>query len=138
MDRHWPGLLVVGVLVSLATTAGPTSGDDVLDTPHDPDRPVKVDEPSEAEIRDLLVQQSIGRYTGTCACPYHSKWNDRLFEFPNPFRHHPTVRCGGDSEYLRPGGPTVFCYPGDVPAELVEDYRERLRATFLTETTPQF
>jgi len=116
----------------------PVSAGDVLDAPSDFDRRARVDEPSEAEIRDLLVQQSIERYTGACACPYHRKWNETLFLFPNEFRQHPTVRCGDDSEYIRPGGPTVFCYPADVPADLVEEYREHLRATFLSEPMPRF
>lgn len=116
----------------------PVSAGDILDAPSDFDRPAQIDEPTDAELRDLLVQQSIARYTGACACPYHRKWNETLFMFPNAFRQYPTVRCGDDSEYIRPGGPTVFCYPADVPAELVEEYREHLRATFLTEPTPRF
>lgn len=130
------GLVVIGVVLAGALTPGFAA--DVLDTPTDPDRLPQSNEPTDAEIRDLLVQQSIERYTGVCACPYHSKWNDTLFVFPNEFRQHPTVRCGNDSEYVRPGGPTVYCYPADVPAEMVEAYREHLRATFLTEPMPQF
>jgi hypothetical protein len=50
-------------------------------------------------------------------------------------------KCGDSSGYIRLGGPTLICNPSDVPAELVQDYRERqenLRSTFLTEPTPQF
>ena len=110
---------------------------DVLRTPANPETE-NLDEPSDAEIRELLVQDSIERYTGTCACPYHQKWNEKLFRFPNNFRDHPTVKCGTDSEYIRPGGPTVLCYGSDVPAEMVEAYREHLRSTFLTEPLPKF
>ena len=95
-------------------------------------------EPGDADIRRILVKESIDRYTGSCACPYSRKFNEKLFRFPNQFRDHPMVRCGEDSEYIRPGGPTVFCYPSDVPIEMVEAYREHLRSTFLTEPQPKF
>lgn len=129
---------VAATLILLAGLAGSSLYADVLKTPGDADPQATIDEPSDAEIRDLLVQDSIARYTGSCACPYHRKWNEKLFQFPNIFHKYPTVRCGTDSEYIRPGGPTVFCYGSDVPAELVEDYREHLRSTFLTEPMPQF
>lgn len=96
------------------------------------------DEPTDAEIRDQLVQDSIARYTGSCACPYHDKWNEKLFRSPNNFRDHPTRKCGSDSEYVRPGGTTVFCYGSDVPAELIAARREHLQSTFLTEPQPKF
>ena len=126
------------MLVLLAGTAGHTLYADGLQTTPDPDIPTEVDEPTDAEIRDLLVKESINRYTGPCACPYHQKFNEKLFRFPNNFRDHPMVRCGTDSAYVRPGGPAVMCYGSDVPAELVEAYRERLKATFLTEPLPKF
>ena len=131
------------ILVSLAGAvwlALPTDvlkAQDVLLSPST-DPAVEDDEPSDAEIRGLLVQESIIRYTGSCACPYHRKWNEKIFRFPNNFRNHPTVRCGNSSEYIRPGGPTVFCYGYDVPVEMVEAYREHLRSTFLTEPLPKF
>ncbi|MDH3739219.1 MAG: hypothetical protein OER92_08485 [Alphaproteobacteria bacterium] len=112
-------------------------GADVHGTPTQPET-LGIDEPTDAEIRELLVRDSINRYTGACACPYHRKWNEKLFRFPNKFRTHPTVRCGNDSEYIRPGGPTVMCYGSDVPAGMVEAYREHLRSTFLTEPLPKF
>lgn len=129
---------MAAALVLLAGLAGPSLYADVLQSSDDAKPQATVEEPSDAEIRELLVQDSITRYTGTCACPYHRKWNEKLFRFPNKFRNYPTVRCGTDSEYIRPGGPTVFCYGSDVPAQLVEAYREHLRSTFLTEPLPQF
>lgn len=129
---------VATTLVLLAGAAAHTLYADVLQTPVDPETQTSIDEPTDAEIRDLLVQDSIERYTGNCACPYHRKWNEKLFRFPNNFRNHPTVKCGTSSEYIRPGGPTVLCFGSDVPAEMVEAYREHLRSTFLTEPQPQF
>ena len=125
------------MLVLVASAAVHGLNADVLRTPVEPGSEI-IDEPSDAEIRDLLVQDSIKRYTGACACPYHRKWNDKLFRFPNKFRDHPTVKCGTDSEYIRPGGPTVMCYGSDVTTEMVEAYREHLRSTFLTEPLPKF
>ena len=125
------------MLVLVASAAVHGLNADVLRTPVEPGFEI-IDEPSDAEIRDLLVQDSINRYTGACACPYHRKWNEKLFRFPNNFRDHPTVKCGTDSEYVRPGGPTVMCYGSDVTTEMVEAYREHLRSTFLTEPLPKF
>ena len=125
-------------LVILAGVAGPSLLADPVRSPPEPNSRTGPNEPSEAAVRDILVQQSIDRYSGACACPYHQKFNEKLFRFPNSFRDHPTVRCGGDSEYIRPGGPTVFCYGSDVPLAMVEAYREHLRSTFLTEPQPQF
>ena len=125
------------MLVLIAGTTVHGLNADVLRTPVEPGSEV-VEEPSDAEIRDLLVQDSINRYTGNCACPYHQKWNEKLFRFPNSFRDHPTVKCGTNSEYIRPGGPTVLCYGSDVTAEMVNAYREHLRSTFLTEPLPKF
>ena len=133
------GALAAALLVLAAGVAGHSLAADVLQTPTESGPQADIDEPSDAEIRDILVQESIDRYTGPCACPYHQKWNRRLFEFPNRFRNrYPTVKCGDDSEYIRPGGPTVFCYGSDVPAEMVEAHREHLRSTFLTEPAPKF
>lgn len=125
-------------LLILAIAAGSTLYAQSLPPPPGSETQTAPDEPSDAEIRDIIVKESIERYTGSCACPYHRKWNEKLFRFPNQFRDHPTVRCGDDSEYVRPGGPTVFCYPYDVPPEMVEAYREHLRSTFLTEPQPKF
>lgn len=135
-------------LVLLAGSVGPSLYADVLQSPAEAVPQIDTEEPSDAEIRELLVQESIARYSvgrstddsniGTCACPYHQKWNEKLFWFPNNFRNYPTIRCGTDSEYVRPGGPTVFCYGSDVPAEMVDAYREHLRSTFLTEPLPRF
>ncbi|NQU57949.1 MAG: hypothetical protein HQ513_12005, partial [Rhodospirillales bacterium] len=107
-------------LVLLTGLAGPSLYADVLQSPDDAEPQAIIEELSDAEIRELLVQDSIDRYSGghntgdsnigSCACPYHQKWNEKLFWFPNNFRNYPTVRCGTDSEYIRPGGPTVFCY----------------------------
>ena len=126
------------LLILLAGAAGHALYAEVLQAPAEPGPQSDTEKPTDADIRDLLVKDSITRYTGSCACPYHRKWNEKLFIFPNNFRNHPTIRCGINSEYIRPGGPTVFCYGSDVPLEMVEAYREHLRSTFLTEPPPKF
>ena len=133
------GAFAATILLLAAGVAGHSLAADVLRPPADSESQTTTDEPSDADIRDLLVKESIDRYTGRCACPYHRKFNERLFEFSNRFRsRYPMVKCGDSSEYIRPGGPTVFCYGSDVPAEMVEAYHQHLRSTFLTEPQPQF
>ena len=129
---------LIAALAMLASAGGHNLYADVLKSPAENDPQAATEELTDSQIREVLVQDSIGRYTGSCACPYHQKWNERLFRFPNNFRDHPTIKCGNESEYVRPGGPTVFCYNSDVPLEMVEAYREHLRSTFLTEPRTQF
>ncbi len=65
--------------------------------------------PSDAEIKRVLIQQSIARYSGSCPCPYNVDRGGR--------------RCGGRSAYSRPGGYAPLCYESDVTQEMVERYR---------------
>ena len=64
---------------------------------------------SDAEIRRILVRQSIARYSGSCPCPYNTDRAGR--------------RCGRRSAYSKPGGASPLCYPGDVSDRAVEGYR---------------
>ena len=64
-----------------------------------------------AEIRSILIRQSIARYSGSCPCPYNSDRAGR--------------RCGRRSAYSRPGGASPLCYPSDVSDGAVEAYRRR-------------
>ena len=66
---------------------------------------------TDAEIRQLLINQSIARYSGSCPCPYNTDRGGR--------------RCGGRSAYSRPGGASPLCYPTDVSDAAVEAYRAR-------------
>lgn len=63
----------------------------------------------DAQIREILVEQSIRSYSGNCPCPYNSASNGS--------------RCGGRSAYSRPGGASPLCYAEDVTAEMVRRYR---------------
>lgn len=68
---------------------------------------------SDAEIRQILVRQSISRYSGSCPCPYN--------------RDRAGRSCGRRSAYSRPGGASPLCYPGDVSDAAVAAYRARMR-----------
>ena len=66
---------------------------------------------TDAEIRQILVNQSIARYSGSCACPFNTDRGGR--------------RCGRRSAYSRPGGASPLCYSSDVSDAAVEAYRAR-------------
>jgi hypothetical protein len=73
-----------------------------------------------AAIAAILVQASRDQYHATghpCACPDDLMRNGRV--------------CGGRSAYSRPGGAEPLCYPSDVTAAMIEDYRKT--ATHLRE-----
>ena len=67
--------------------------------------------PTDAEIRRILVRQSISAYSGSCPCPYNTDRAGR--------------RCGRRSAYSRPGGASPLCYPGDVSDRAVATFRAR-------------
>lgn len=66
---------------------------------------------TDADIRQLLIAQSIRSYSGRCPCPYNTMRNGR--------------RCGGNSAYSKPGGASPLCYPTDVSKDMIERYRAR-------------
>lgn len=66
---------------------------------------------ADAEIKQLLIEESRARYPGNCPCPYNV---DRAGS-----------RCGKRSAYSRPGGASPLCYPSDISDEMVEEYRKR-------------
>lgn len=66
---------------------------------------------SDEEIRQMMIDQSIRSYSGNCPCPYNRASNGS--------------RCGGRSAYSRPGGASPLCYPSDISAQMVENFRQR-------------
>jgi hypothetical protein len=67
-----------------------------------------------AAIAAIIVKASRDQYYATghpCACPDDTMRNGRA--------------CGGRSAYSRPGGASPLCYPADVPAAMIESYRQR-------------
>jgi hypothetical protein len=65
---------------------------------------------SDAQIKKLLIDESIAAYDGNCPCPYSRARNGS--------------RCGRRSAYSREGGAEPLCYPGDVTADMVQSYRD--------------
>jgi hypothetical protein len=67
-----------------------------------------------AAIAAIIVQASRAQYHAggrPCACPDDTMRNGRA--------------CGSRSAYLRPGGAMPLCYPHDVTAAMIENYRQR-------------
>ena len=65
---------------------------------------------SDAQIKRILIADSIAAYPGPCPCPYNTARNGSS--------------CGRRSAYSRPGGAAPVCYPKDVTAEMVAEYRD--------------
>ena len=45
--------------------------------------------------------------------------------------------CGGRSAYSRPGGAAPLCYPANVSAEMIEDYRKSEKRIILADPIAQ-
>jgi hypothetical protein len=87
---------VIGLLAGLAVTV---SGQPSLAAPTD------------AQIKQQIIKESIDSYPGNCPCPYNT---DRAGH-----------RCGARSAYNRPGGYAPKCFASDVSAAEVATYRRR-------------
>lgn len=66
--------------------------------------------PTDAQVRQILIDESIAAYSGNCPCPYSRARNGS--------------RCGRRSAYDREGGEAPLCFAKDVTAEMVQSYRE--------------
>ena len=67
--------------------------------------------PSDAQIKQAIIKESIDSYPGNCPCPYNTDRAGR--------------RCGARSAYNRPGGYAPKCFASDVSAADVAAYRRR-------------
>lgn len=67
--------------------------------------------PTDAQLKQQLVEQSIAAYPGRCPCPYHTDRAGR--------------RCGARSAYSRRGGYAPLCYTSDVSDEALQRAREK-------------
>jgi len=65
---------------------------------------------TDAQIKKLLIAESIANYDGNCPCPYNTASNGSS--------------CGRRSAYSRPGGYAPLCYPRDVTDDMVKEYRD--------------
>ena len=66
---------------------------------------------ADAEIKQILIKESLARYPGNCPCPYNVDRAGR--------------RCGKRSAYSRPGGASPLCFTSDISDEMVREYRKR-------------
>jgi hypothetical protein len=65
--------------------------------------------PTDAEIKQVIIQQSLASYPGPCPCPYNTMRNGR--------------QCGGNSAYSKPGGYEPICYETQVTPQMIRLYR---------------
>jgi len=81
-------------------------------------------QPSDEEIKEILINQSISGYLATghsCPCP---NLQDKTGK-----------SCGAKSAWSKPGGKLPLCYPSDVTPEMIMQYRESISLT-TNEITP--
>lgn len=64
---------------------------------------------TDEQVRRALIRESIEAYDGNCPCPYQRDARGRA--------------CGRRSAWSREGGEAPYCYPNDVPAEAVAEWR---------------
>lgn len=95
MKQLLAGMLALGWVHGLASTAEAEDKKKAL---------------SDAQVRQILIDESIAAYSGNCPCPYNTARNGS--------------RCGKRSAYSRPGGEAPLCYPKDVTDEMVKAYRD--------------
>ena len=67
---------------------------------------------SDKSIRQFLVLHSLATYKGSCPCP---EYTDSAGQ-----------QCGEQSAYSNSGGASPLCYPSDVTAKMIEDFRRQL------------
>lgn len=107
MNRLLIGLLVLASVHALAPTAEAEAEPAIAleaKAKEDQSKPL-----SDAQIKTILIEESIASYAGSCPCPYSTARNGS--------------RCGRRSAYSREGGAEPLCYPADVSAEMVKEYR---------------
>jgi hypothetical protein len=66
---------------------------------------------TDAEIKQLLINESIAAYKGSCACPYS--------------KDNAGKNCGARSAYGNPGGASPLCYETDVTQKMIDDFRKK-------------
>lgn len=104
-------LRIIGIALALGLVVG--SGSAQTATTGQPDQPARQSQRlSDDEIRDIIIQQSIASYSGSCPCPYSRARNGS--------------RCGGRSAYSRPGGASPKCYRSDISDAEVRRLREQI------------
>lgn len=75
---------------------------------------VQVADATDAEVRRMMIANSLGAYPGNCPCPYNTDRAGRS--------------CGRRSAYSRPGGASPLCYDSDITAASLKQFRARYPA----------
>jgi len=65
---------------------------------------------SDIEIQKKMIQDSVAAYPRSCPCPYSKDRSGR--------------KCGKRSAYSKPKGYAPFCYPSDIPKDVIKVWRE--------------
>jgi hypothetical protein len=73
--------------------------------------PALAEAPTDSAIRQILIEESIARYSGNCPCPENRASNGS--------------RCGKRSAWHQVGGAAPLCYPSDVTDADVAAYRAK-------------
>ena len=112
---RFPSFALSVVLLCSTTCIASAAESDTAPPPQD-DSAAKAQKPkkkapSDAQIKQILIDESIAAYSGNCPCPYNTARNGS--------------RCGRRSAYTREGGEAPLCYPKDVSAEMVQSYRDQ-------------
>ena len=93
--NEWPGLEVPTTTTTAPATTENTAASSLSDD----------------EIRQILIDESIASYSGSCPCPDNRARNGS--------------RCGARSAWSRPGGASPLCYGSDVTQEMIDQYRRQ-------------
>jgi hypothetical protein len=67
--------------------------------------------PTDEEVKQAIIQESIASYPGNCPCPYNRAANG--------------AKCGKRSAWSRAGGYSPICFPEEVTIEMIEEWRHR-------------
>jgi hypothetical protein len=65
---------------------------------------------TDAQIRTLIIQESLRSYPGNCPCPFNADRAGRS--------------CGGRSAWSRAGGARPICFADEISDEQIRRYRE--------------
>jgi hypothetical protein len=109
-DDRMRAVIFLVALFTLALVSGPASAHrDKTPTPAKATAPAKPKGLTDAQIKRRMIQESIDAYSGNCPCPYNTAANGSS--------------CGGRSAWSRAGGAEPLCFPADISADMVAEYR---------------
>jgi hypothetical protein len=67
--------------------------------------------PNDAEVKQLIIQESIASYPGNCPCPYNRAANGS--------------KCGKRSAWSKAGGYSPICYEEEVTPQMIDEWRRQ-------------